>query len=229
MFLYQESAVDQLQETTRIEKSITILDLILSGGIGSQIIMLALLVLLSYAMFVFVERMISILQATKVDAHFIQNLRRYMLQGDIKEAEQFCAQTSLPIARILQRGVQKVGRPMEEINKSIENLGKLEVFRLEKNISHVATIASVAPMIGFLGTVIGMILAFHQMASVGGKIDLELLSTGIYTAMTTTVGGLIVGIIAYLFYNILVARIDKAVHKIETAVNDFTELLDQPI
>jgi biopolymer transport protein ExbB len=130
---------------------------------------------------------------------------------------------------MIEKGISRIGKPLEDINTAIANTGKLEVFKLETNISTLATISGAAPMIGFLGTVIGMIMAFHDMASAGGQLDVELLSKGIYTAMTTTVAGLIVGIFAFMAYNLLVVRVDKVVHQMEANTTEFMDLLNEPV
>src|SRR5690606_38441223 len=134
-----------------------------------------------------------------------------------------CAQTDSPVARLTEKGISRIGKPLEDINKAIENAGTLEVYKLEKNVSILATIAGAGPMIGFLGTVIGMIIAFHQMASSGGQAEMGLLAGGIYTAMTTTVAGLIVGIVAYFGYNHIVVRTDKVVHHMEANAVEFLD------
>ena len=139
-----------------------------------------------------------------------------------------CKNQNSPISRMIEKGISRIGKPLKDINAAIENTGKLEVSKLEKNIPSLATIAGAAPMIGFLGTVIGMILAFHQMAAAGGQIDIELLAEGIYTAMTTTVGGLSVGIVAYVGYNYLVSRVDKVVYNMEANAMEFLDLLNEP-
>lgn len=130
---------------------------------------------------------------------------------------------------MIQKGLQRIGRPLKEISDAIENTGRLEVYQLEKNINYLATIAGAAPMIGFLGTVIGMIMAFAEIANTQGQVDPKLLSSGIYVAMLTTAAGLVVGILAYLFYNFLVMKVDKSVHSMESSVTDFLDLLNKPV
>jgi len=140
-----------------------------------------------------------------------------------------CKMTDSPVARLTEKGIARIGKPLDDINTAIENAGTLEVYKLEKNVSVLATVAGAAPMIGFLGTVIGMILAFHEMASSGGQAEMGLLANGIYTAMTTTVAGLIVGIIAYIGYNHLVNITNKVVHSMEAHAVDFLDLLNEPV
>ena len=147
----------------------------------------------------------------------------------MEAAKILCAQTDSPVARLTEKGISRIGKPLDDINTAIENAGTLEVYKLEKNVSVLATVAGAAPMIGFLGTVIGMILAFHEMASSGGQAEMGSLASGIYTAMTTTVAGLIVGIIAYMGYNHLVNRTDKVVHKMEANAVEFLDLLNEPL
>jgi biopolymer transport protein ExbB len=130
---------------------------------------------------------------------------------------------------MIEKGLMRIGRPLNDINAAIENVGKLEVSRLEKNVAGLATIAGAAPMLGFLGTVIGMIIAFYDMSMAGNNIDIALLSTGIYQAMVTTVGGLIVGVVAYVCYNILVAKVEKLVYLLEARSTEFMDLLNEPV
>ena len=149
--------------------------------------------------------------------------------GNIEAAKILCAQADSPVSRITAKGISRIGNPLEDINTAIENSGRLEVYKLEKNVSVLATIAGAAPMIGFLGTVIGMVLAFHTLATSSGQAEMGTLAEGIYTAMTTTVAGLIVGIIAYMGYNHLVVRTDKVVHSMGANTVDFLDLLNEPI
>jgi biopolymer transport protein ExbB len=144
-------------------------------------------------------------------------------QKDISAAKTLCQNTDNPIARMIEKGVDRIDKPMTDISASIENQGKLEIYKMENNLANLATIAGAAPMIGFLGTVIGMIVAFHEMASAGGNIDVEMLSKGIYTAMVTTVAGLVVGIIAYIAYNYLVTRVEKVIFQMEARTTEFLD------
>src|SRR5690606_5863524 len=143
-------------------------------------------------------------------------------------AKMLCAHSTSPVARLIEKGISRIGKPLEDIDTAIENAGKLEIYKLEKNVSMLATISGAGPMTGFLGTVVGMVLAFHKMASGGGQIEVAALSEGIYTAMTTTVVGLIVGIIAYVGYNHLIVKTDKIVHNMEANAVDFLDLLNDP-
>ncbi len=210
------------------EKTLRVIDLIMNAGTGGIIIIALLFVMLFVALLIYFERLSAIKAASKIDSGFMNQIKTYIKTGNIDGAKILCQQYHTPVSNLIEKGVSHIGRPLEDINKSIENAGKLEVYKLEKNVSILATISGAAPMIGFLGTVIGMILAFHNMASGGGKIEVGALAQGIYTAMTTTVAGLIVGIIAYIAYNHLVVRTDKVVHKMEANAVEFLDLLNEP-
>ena len=211
------------------EKTLSVMDLILSGGTGSILIISILFVLLFVALYIYFERIFAIKAASKIDKNFMNQIRDHVTNGKLEAAKLLCAQTDSPVARLTEKGVSRIGKPLDDINTAIENAGTLEVYKLERNVSVLATVAGAAPMIGFLGTVIGMILAFHEMASSGGQAEMGSLAAGIYTAMTTTVAGLIVGIIAYIGYNHLVNRIDKVVHKMEANAVEFLDLLNEPL
>ena len=207
------------------EETLPILDLILD----SWVIMLPLLVLSIVAVYIWVERFTAIQKASKIDPAFMSSIKTYVSDGKFEEAKALCKSTSTPVSRMLEKGISRLGRPLEDISTSVENVGKLEVSTMEKGLSILATISGAAPMIGFLGTVIGMMSTFHQMAAGGsGGVKIEDLSEGIMFAMTTTVAGLIVGIIAYLGYNLLVAKVDKVVHDMEDKSMEFMDLLHQP-
>lgn len=220
-----ETAVEGLTQ----EKTLSIFQLIKDGGLGGQIIIGILFVLLAVALYIYFERFFAIKSASKVDKNFMNMIRDNVLNGKIEAAKVLCDNTDNPSARLISKGISRIGKPLEDINTAIENAGKLEVYKLEKNVAVLATIAGAAPMIGFLGTVIGMIVAIHEIANSGGQIDIKMLSDGLYTAMTTTVAGLIVGIIAYITYNHLVVRTDKVVHKMEASSVEFLDLLNEPV
>lgn len=219
------SASEVLQE----ERTLSVMDLILSGGTGSILIISVLFVLLGVALYIYFERLFAIKAASKIDANFMNQIRDHISNHKIDAAMNLCKMTDSPVARLTEKGIARIGKPLDDINTAIENAGTLEVYKLEKNVSVLATVAGAAPMIGFLGTVIGMILAFHEMASSGGQAEMGLLASGIYTAMTTTVAGLIVGIIAYMGYNHLVNITNKVVHKMEANAVDFLDLLNEPV
>lgn len=180
------------------------------------------------AIYLFIERLLTIRKANQDPEAFMSKVKKLVLRGDINGARMMCNRQDSPIARMIEKGISRIGSPLKTIEASIENVGKLEVFKLEKNLPTLATIAGAAPMIGFLGTVIGMVQAFIAISQEEGSVSPKLLSSGIYTAMITTVAGLIVGIIAYLAYNFLVSRVQKVIHKMEYTSIDFIDLLQEP-
>ena len=218
-----------LAETVSEEKTLSIYKLIMDGGLGGQIIIAILFTLLAVGLYIYFERFFAIKAASNVDEHFMDQIRDYVSNGKLEAASALCENKNTPTARLIRKGISRIGKPLEDINSAIETAGKLEVYQLEKNVSVLATIAGAAPMIGFLGTVIGMIIAIHEIANAGGQIDIKMLSDGLYTAMTTTVAGLIVGIIAYITYNHLVVRTDKVVYQMEATSVDFLDLLNEPV
>ncbi|NCT18902.1 MAG: biopolymer transporter ExbB [Flavobacteriaceae bacterium CG_4_8_14_3_um_filter_34_10] len=226
----QDGVQEALQEIEpeSVEKTLSVIDLVLSGGTGGIIIIAILFVLLFVAVYIYFERIFAIRAASKVDKNFMHQIRENVASGNLQAAKILCAQNNSPVARLTAKGISRIGSPLEDINTAIENAGKLEVYELEKNVSILATISGAAPMIGFLGTVIGMVLAFHALATSSGQAEMGVLAEGIYTAMTTTVAGLIVGIIAYIGYNHIVVRTDKVVHSMEANAVDFLDLLNEP-
>lgn len=236
-FFIQEGA-DIAQDTDSIaegipveaqEKTLSIMDLLLNGGVAGQIIIGVLFILLFLAVYIYFERLFAIKAASKMDNNFMNQIKDNVSSGNIQAAKVLCAQNNTPVSHLTEKGISRIGSPLEDINTAIENAGRLEVYKLEKNVSVLATIAGAAPMIGFLGTVIGMVLAFHQLATSSGQAEMGALAEGIYTAMTTTVAGLIVGIIAYMGYNHLVVRTDKVVHQMEATAVDFLDMLNEPV
>ena len=207
------------------EKTLSIIELISAGGIGGNIIMGTLALLSIYAVYILIERYSTINKASLEDESFLKSIKNFVEQKDIEAAKKLCKNTNNPVSRMIEKGIDRIEKPMTDISAAIENQGKLEVYKMENNLANLATVAGAAPMIGFLGTVIGMIVAFHEMASAGGNVDVEMLSKGIYTAMVTTVGGLIVGIIAYIAYNYLVSKIDKVIFQLEARTTEFLDLL----
>jgi biopolymer transport protein ExbB len=205
------------------------LDLMVSGGLGGQIIM-GLMVLLSIAMvYIFVNRMSAIKRANKIDPQFMKDIKDHVASGNVQSAINLCERSDSPVARMILKGLTRIGKPLQDISASIENQGKLEIQRLERNLPYLATIAGGAPMLGLLGTVIGMILAFKEMANAGGGVQIDMLAEGIYVAMTTTAAGLVVGIFAYFGYNFLVTRVESVIYKMETSSTEFLDLLDEPV
>ncbi|WP_339841252.1 MotA/TolQ/ExbB proton channel family protein [uncultured Maribacter sp.] len=229
MLLFQDLAQNTGDELISEEKTLSVIDLVINGGTGSVIIISVLFVMLGVALYIYFERLLAVNAASKIDKNFMNQIRDHVTTGKLEAAKILCAQTDSPVARLTEKGISRIGKPLDDINTAIENAGTLEVYKLEKNVSILATVAGAAPMIGFLGTVIGMILAFHEMASSGGQAEMGSLASGIYTAMTTTVAGLIVGIIAYVGYNHLVNRTDKVIHKMEANAVDFLDLLNEPL
>ncbi len=226
MIIFQDP---ELGDTLSQEKTLSVIDLIFNGGTGSVVIISVLFLMLGLALYIYFERILAIKAASKIDSNFMNQIRDHVTNGKLEAAQMLCSQTDSPVARLTAKGVSRIGKPLDDINTAIENAGTLEVYKLEKNVSILATVAGAAPMIGFLGTVIGMILAFHQMATSGGQAEMGSLASGIYTAMTTTVAGLIVGIVAYIGYNHLVNRTDKVVHKMEANAVEFLDLLNEPL
>lgn len=197
-----------------------------SNGFG-LIINVALTIMLGYAVFVFVERFLALKKATKEDNSFFSKVKEYLMEGKIDLAKEYCARSTSPSARMLEKGIARIGKPIESIAASIENTGKLEVLRLEQRLSFLATAAGAAPMIGFLGTTVGMVVVFIDLEN-ATALEIKTIAPGIMTAMVTTVAGLIVGIVAFMGYNYLVARIGKVVYQMENAALEFMDLLNQP-
>lgn len=210
-----------------VVEKLRIMDLVFDPG--SIWIMIPLMLMLAYAIYVFVERLLTLNKAAKEEYNFMNNIRDFILNGKIESALSLCKGNDTPLARMIEKGINRIGRPLNDIAAAIENEGKLEVQRLEKKVAGLATISGVGPMIGFLGTVVGMVIAFHNMAANPNNLNIADLSAGIYTAMITTIGGLIVGIIAYIFYNILVARIANVVYVLEAKTTEFMDLLHEPV
>ena len=204
--------------------TLSIIDLAIAGGW----VMIPIALLSIAALYLFIERVLVISKANQDPEPLMARVKEMVLRGDINGAKMVCSQNESPIARMIEKGISRIGTPLKTIEGSIENVAKIEIFKLEKNISTLATIAGVAPMIGFFGTVIGMVQAFIAISQEEGTISPKLLSSGIYTAMITTVAGLYVGIIAYLAYNYQVTRVQKVIHKMEYTSVDFIDLLQEP-
>jgi biopolymer transport protein ExbB len=193
-------------------------------------IMIVLALMLAFAVYLFIERLVVLSKATKEDKSFMDRIRDYIKEGKIDSAINLCDKVNTPAARMIEKGVTRIGRPMQDVQVAIENVGNLEVSKLEKGLVLIATIAAGAPMLGFLGTVLGMIQTFFNMAQTsGGMIEISSLSGGMYQAMVTTVGGLIVGILAMFAYNFLVSRIDRVVRQLESRTMEFMDLLNEPV
>ncbi len=196
---------------------------------GGPLIMIPLLILSIIAVYIFIERCVAIHKASKEDKNFMDRIKDYITEGKIDAAASLCEKTNTPAARMIEKGISRLGKPMNDVLVAIENVGNLETNKLERGFTTLATIAGGAPMLGFLGTVIGMVEAFYDMANAGNNVDITVLSDGIYTAMITTVAGLIVGILAYFAYNFLVSRLDSVVQKMELRTMEFMDLLNEPI
>ena len=206
------------------DSAVSVLELLTKGG--SIVIILGVLSII--AVYIFVERYRTIKAAAEIPDQFMDEIRHKVSSGDIEGAKLQCAHVESPIARMIEKGISRIGSSLKNIEASIENVGKIEVYKLEKNLPTLATIAGAAPMLGFLGTVIGMIRAFIAIAQEEGSVSPKLLSQGIYEAMITTAAGLVVGILAYLAYNFLVTRVQKIIHKMEYNSIEFIDLLQEP-
>jgi biopolymer transport protein ExbB len=214
-------------DTTALEpanQSISIFDLAVMGGV----IMIPLALMWIIAVYVFVERMLTINKAGRVPESFMNNVKDLVLRGDVNGAKLICSQNDTPIARIIEKGIMRIGKPIENIEKSMENIGKLEIYKLEKNLVILTIIAGIAPMFGFLGTIAGMIQTFFNI-SITSDITLGTIAGGIYVKMVTSATGLIIGIMAYIGYSYLNAQIDKVVNKMEAASAEFIDVLHAPV
>ena len=224
-YLLQADIVDAVQAApVPQEMSYSLIDMALKGGW----LMLVLLLLSIIAIYIFGKKWWMIRQASKIDKDFMMDIRDYIHDGKVKSAKTLCTKFDTPVARMVESGIDRIGKPLGDIQTAVENVGNVEVARLEKGLPYLAMIAGGAPMIGFLGTVIGMVQAFFNMSQAGNNIDITLLSSGIYTAMITTVGGLIVGIIAYFGYNFLTSKVSNVVFQMESSTIEFMDLLDEP-
>ena len=216
--------MQQVAADVEPQAAMNALDLAIKGGW----IMIVLLLLLLLSVYVLIERTMVINKAGKEDDSFMNRIKDYILDGKIDTALTLCRNTNTPSSRMVEKGITRLGRPTVDVQSAIENQGNIEVSHLEKGLPLLATSASGAPMIGFLGTVTGMVKAFMSMASAGANVDVNILSTGIYEALVTTVGGLIVGIIALFAYNYLTTRIKGIVNKLEMRIMEFMDILNEP-
>lgn len=223
MTLLQVTTVADSAMVNASDSSVNLFDLLLKGGY----VMIPLLLLSAAAIAIFVERVLTIKKSSKTPTGLLNQVKSLVSEGKIDQAKMLCSQNETPIAKMLEKGVSRIGSPLKNIEVSIENVGKIEIYRLEKNLSLLATISGAAPMIGFLGTVTGMIQAFIAIAQEEGSVSPKLLSEGIYEAMITTAVGLSIGIIAYLGYNYLVTQVQKVIHKMEYTSVEFIDLLQE--
>jgi biopolymer transport protein ExbB len=208
-----------------IVSKLTLFDLALKGGW----VMIPIILLSFVAAYIFIERFYVIRRATNVDLNFMNRIKDYIHEGRIESAQSLCRSTEGPSARMVEKGISRLGRPLQDISTAIENVGKLEISKLEKGFPTLATITGAEPMLGFLGTVIGMVQSFYAMSMAGNNIDVSMMSDGIYTALITTVAGLIVGILGYFAYNSLVVRVEKVVFNLEATLTEFMDILNEPI
>jgi biopolymer transport protein ExbB len=213
--------------TPEVITELRVIDLVFDPS--SLWIMIPLIAMLCIAVYIFVERLLVLNKAAKEERNFMNNIRDFIHGGKIDSALALCKGNDTPLARMIEKGLSRIGKPLNDIAAAIENTGKLEIQRLEKKVSFLATISGAAPMLGFLGTVVGMVIAFHNMAANPNNLNITDLSGGIYTAMITTVGGLIVGIIAYICYNIIVSKISSVVYVLEAKTTEFMDLLHEPV
>jgi biopolymer transport protein ExbB len=205
-------------------ESLNLIDLVMKGGI----VLIPIAILNVIGVYLLVERYLTIKKANKLDPMFMNRIKDMVHDGNIKGAQSLCQTSDTPVARMLEKGLSRIGKPLKDIHVAVENVGRLEVYKLEKGMALMATISGAAPMLGFLGTVTGMINTFHALSQQAETIDAGLLSGGIYEAMVTTVAGLIVGIFAYISYNLLTAMIEKVIFKMEANTVEFLDILHEP-
>lgn len=204
---------------------LTLLDFALKGGW----VMIPIVLLSLVAAYIFIERYYVIRKAAKEDTNFMNRIRDYIHDGKLDAAAALCKSTDSPSARMVEKGISRLGRPLQDITTAIENVGKLEISKLERGFPTLATITGAEPMLGFLGTVIGMVQSFYAMSQAGNNIEVSLLSDGIYTALITTVAGLTVGILGFFAYNTLVVRVQKVVFNLEATLTEFMDVLNEPL
>ena len=214
----------QITEAAPASESINLIDLTMKGGP----VMIPLAMLSIIAVYLTIERYLTLKKASKLEANFMANIKDLVLNGNIKGAKALCERTNSPVARMIEKGVTRIGKPLQDIDTSIHNVGNIEINKLETGMPTLATISGAAPMLGFLGTVTGMVSAFHKMSSAGANLTVSLLACGIYEALVTTVAGLIIGIFAYIAYNQLTSMIEKIIHRMEASAVEFIDLLQEP-
>jgi biopolymer transport protein ExbB len=227
LLLFQTLEMEAGDAATPEVESQNLFDVIYSSGWMGIAIVLILAILLIIAVSIFIERYMTIKQAGEIDESFMNNIRANVSSGNLAAAQAMCQTTDSPVARMVEKGLQRIGKPLRDIDAAIENIGNLEVFRLEKNLSTLASIAGAAPMIGFFGTVTGMIQAFYKMAT-ENNVTPDTLAGGIYQALITTAAGLFIGILAFVGYNLLVAKVERVVYKMERTTTEFLDLLQEP-
>jgi biopolymer transport protein ExbB len=204
---------------------LTLFDLAMKGGW----VMIPIVILSFIAAYIFIERYYIIKRAAREDQNFMNRIKYYIHDGKIEAAMALCKSTDSPSARMIEKGINRLGRPLSDINTAIENVGKLEISKLEKGFPTLATITGAEPMLGFLGTVIGMVRSFYAMSQAGNNIEVSMMSDGIYTALITTVAGLTVGILGYFAYNSLVVKVERVVFNLEATLTEFMDILNEPV
>lgn len=218
-----QTAVNAAAQTTNPEESLNLFDVLQMGGL----LMIPLVLLFFIAIFVFTERLITVRRASKIDPNFMNIVRDHIMTGNVVAARSFAKNTNNPVARIIDKGIQRIGKPIDSIEKSMENVGKLELYNMEKNLSILALIAGIAPMFGFLGTIVGMFQLFYSLASTG-EFTIQSMANGIYTKVISSAVGLIIGLMAYIMHSYLVAQVDKTANKMEASSAEFVDVLQEP-
>lgn len=224
MLLLQVDSLQNAAVQAGEEMSMSFFEMAVKGGW----IMIVLAILSIIAVYIFIDKIIAIKKASVEQKSFMDTIKKYIHEGNVDRALEECKRNEGPLARMIEKGIMRIGRPLGDVNTAVENIGRQEIAKLEKGLPILATVAGGAPMIGFLGTVMGMVRSFYDMANAGNNLDVGLLSNGIYLALVTTVGGLIVGIIAYFAYNILVARVNNLVARLENKTTEFMDILNEP-
>ncbi|XCI74656.1 MAG: MotA/TolQ/ExbB proton channel family protein [Flavobacteriales bacterium] len=203
--------------------------LVTEGGMVGSMIIFIIFILFIIGLYIFFERIFVIRTSARVDRYFTDHITDMVYGGKFEAAVEYCQNNPTPEAKMMEKGLERMGRPLSDITQAMQNTGKLEIYRLEKGLRTLAMISRVAPMLGFLGTVIGMIMAFYQIAHVTAQVNPQVLAAGIYTAMNTTAVGLVVGICIYIFYNLLVVRIDRVFHRMEAVATYFLDMINKPL
>lgn len=223
-FLLQiDTASAALQTVPPAPQEISLMDLVSKGGI----LMIPLALLLVIAIYVFFERLMYIRKASKLDENFMNIVRDNIFTGNVSAARSLAKNTNNPVARIIDKGIQRIGKPIDAIEKSMENVGKLEMYKMERNLSILSLIAGIAPMFGFLGTIIGMFQLFFRLASTG-EFTIQSMADGIYTKLISSAVGLIIGLLAYIAHNYLTTQIDKTANRMEASSAEFVDILQEP-
>lgn len=218
-----QAATSAIQNDTNQDGSISMWELLWLGGW----LMIPLIVLFLLTIFLFIERLMAIKRASKVDMNFMNIIRDHIISGNVSAARSFAKNTNNSVARIIDKGIQRIGKPIDSIEKSMENVGKLELYNMEKNLSVLSLIAGIAPMFGFLGTIFGMFQLFYSLAA-SGEFTIQTMAGGIYTKMITSATGLVIGLLAYIAHHYLVTLVDKSANKMESASSEFLDILQEP-